>query len=71
MKRSYTVVIEQDTETGMYVGEVPGIPGCHSQAKTVDELMKRMREVVSLCLDEVDDKDLPKFVGVRQLEIPA
>lgn len=50
MKRSYTVVIEKDNDTGMYVGEVPGISGCHSQGKTVDELMERMKEVISLCV---------------------
>jgi len=71
MKRSYTVIIEKDNDTGMYVGEVPGISGCHSQGKTIDELMKRMKEVISLCAEEGIDKDMPKFIGVRQVEVPA
>ncbi|MBN2518647.1 MAG: type II toxin-antitoxin system HicB family antitoxin [Candidatus Altiarchaeota archaeon] len=70
MKRSYAVIIEKDNETGMYVGEVPGIPGCHSQAKTIDELMERMKEVISLCLEEGIDSEL-SFIGVKQVEVPA
>lgn len=50
MKRSFTVVIEKDDEVGMYVGEVPGLAGCHTQGKTTDELMKNMKEVIELCL---------------------
>ncbi|MBN2518126.1 MAG: type II toxin-antitoxin system HicB family antitoxin [Candidatus Altiarchaeota archaeon] len=71
MKRSYTVIIEKDNDTGMYVGEVSGISGCHSQGKTIDELMKRMQEVISLCLEEGIGEDMPKFVGVQQVEVPA
>jgi predicted RNase H-like HicB family nuclease len=47
--RDYTVVVEQD-EDGFYVGEVVELPGCHTQAKTVEALMERMKEAVSLCL---------------------
>jgi predicted RNase H-like HicB family nuclease len=46
--RKFTVVIERD-EDGYYVGTVPALRGCHTQAKTLDLLMKRMREVVELC----------------------
>jgi len=48
-KRKFTVVIEQD-EHGYYVATVPALRGCHTQAKTLDTLMKRVREVVQLCL---------------------
>jgi predicted RNase H-like HicB family nuclease len=71
MKRTYTVVIEKDADANMYVGEVPGIPGCHTQGKTIDELMERMKEVIELCREEYGDEAMPKFVGVRQLKIPA
>jgi len=71
MKRSYTVVIEKD-ETGGYVGEVPGIPGCHSQGETVDELMAHMKEVLELCLECLPNKEVPdSFVGVRKIAVPA
>jgi len=45
--RDYTLVVEQD-EDGFYVGEVVELPGCHTQAKTVEVLMERMNEAVSL-----------------------
>ncbi len=71
MKRNFTVIIERDEETDMFVGEVGGLPGCHTQGKTMDELMKNMREVIQLCLDVEKDKTelLPKFVGVQQIEV--
>ncbi|ODS40731.1 MAG: hypothetical protein A7315_07725 [Candidatus Altiarchaeales archaeon WOR_SM1_79] len=75
MKRQFTVIIERDEEVDMYVGEVPGIPGCHSQGKTIDELMKNMSEVISLCLEAEKDNlsvsEIPKFVGVQQIEVSA
>ena len=52
MRKQFTVIIEKDEEVGMYVGEVSGIPGCHTQGKTIDELMKNMEEVIELCLEE-------------------
>jgi predicted RNase H-like HicB family nuclease len=50
--RKFTVVIERD-EAGYYVGSVPPLRGCHTQAKSLDVLMKRMREVIELCLENV------------------
>jgi hypothetical protein len=48
-----TGYIEKDIETGLYVAVVPGIPGAHTQADTLDELQKNLKEVVELCL--IDD----------------
>jgi len=48
MKNEYTVIIEQD-EDGYYVAEVPELYGCHTQAKSLDELMTRVREAIVLC----------------------
>lgn len=48
-KRKFTVVIERD-EAGYLVATVPSLRGCHTQAKSPDTLMKRMREAISLCL---------------------
>jgi predicted RNase H-like HicB family nuclease len=64
--------IERDPETGLYVAVVPGIPGAHTQAETLDELQKNLKEVVELCLEEMspeDKKQLPEFVGVQQVEV--
>jgi len=49
-----TGYIEKDPETGLYVGIVPGIPGAHTQAQTLDELRDNLKEVVELCLEEMD-----------------
>jgi predicted RNase H-like HicB family nuclease len=49
--RKYTVLIERD-EQGYYVATVPALRGCHTQAKNLDTLMKRMHEVVVLCLQD-------------------
>jgi predicted RNase H-like HicB family nuclease len=49
--RKFTVVIERDEE-GYYIATVPGLRGCHTQAKKLDTLMKRVREVIELCFEE-------------------
>ncbi|HEY4510484.1 MAG TPA: type II toxin-antitoxin system HicB family antitoxin [Candidatus Paceibacterota bacterium] len=49
-KRQFKVVIERD-EDGYLVASVPALPGCHTQAKNLQELHKRVREAISLCLD--------------------
>ena len=50
MKREFNVIIERDTE-GYYVATVPELRGCHTQAKPLDALMKRVREAIELCLE--------------------
>jgi len=69
--RRFLVVIEQD-EDGVYVATAPSLRGCHTQAKTIEELMPRIREAIELCL-EVEGLDEPPmhFVGVQQVEIAA
>ncbi len=64
--------IEKDPETGFYVAVVPGIPGAHTQAETLDELQNNLKEVVELCLEEMDPetrKQIPEFVGLQQIEV--
>ena len=69
--KTFTAYVEQDIETGLYVGMVPGIPGAHTQAATLDELQKNLKEVLELCLEEYDSssENLPKFVGLQQIEV--
>ncbi len=72
MVHKITGYIEKDPETGLYVAIVPGIPGAHTQAKTLDDLHKNLKEVVELCLEEMDPesrKHLPEFVGIQQVEV--
>jgi predicted RNase H-like HicB family nuclease len=69
-----TGYVEKDPETGLYVAIVPGIPGAHTQAKTLDKLQKNLKEVVELCLEEMDPesrKHLPEFVGIQQVEVAS
>ncbi len=64
--------VEKDKDTGLYVAIVPGIPGAHTQAETLDELQKNLKEVAELCLGEIGPearKGLPEFVGIQQVEI--
>ncbi len=67
----FTAYIEWDQETDLYVGIVPGIPGAHTQGATLDELQKNLKEVLELCLEEYKGalEDLPKFVGLQQVEV--
>jgi len=50
LKREFTVVIEKD-EDGYFIGTVPQLKGCHTQAKSLDELMARIKEATLLCLE--------------------
>ena len=63
--------VEWDPETRLYVGVVPSLPGAHTQAATLDELRANLQEVVELCLAEYqgDVADLPRFVGIQQVEV--
>ncbi len=64
--------IEKDPETGLYVAIVPGITGAHTQGETLDELQENLKEVVELCLEEMDEEtrnQLPEFVGLQQVEV--
>jgi predicted RNase H-like HicB family nuclease len=68
--RDYYMVVEQD-EDGWYVGSVPGLPGCHTQGKTVEELAERMKEAISLYADEAGGSPagLSEFVGVHRVSV--
>ena len=50
--RGFTAVIERCPDTGLYAGYVPGFPGAHSQAETVDELHNNLREVIEMLLED-------------------
>jgi predicted RNase H-like HicB family nuclease len=69
--RTFTAYVEYDPDTKLYVAIVPGIPGAHTQAPTLDELQKNLKEVLELCLEEnnLSDEDLPRFVGLQQVEV--
>jgi len=62
--KTFTAYIEWDPETKLYVGIVPGIPGAHTQAATLDELRQNLREALELCLEE-QGKDGTRRDNVR------
>jgi len=68
-KRKFTVVIERDEE-GYYIASVPALQGCHTQAKTLDTLMKRVREVIELCIEGGDESERAlELVGIQQISV--
>ena len=68
-KREFTVIIEQDEE-GYYVAEVPELRGCHTQARSLDELMERVKEAIVLSLD-AHGKEFPKthLIGIQKVAV--
>jgi predicted RNase H-like HicB family nuclease len=71
MSRDFSVVIERDEE-GYYVASVPALPGCHTQARSLDELMDRVREAIALWLEvNAAEADGLEFVGVQRVSVPA
>jgi predicted RNase H-like HicB family nuclease len=68
-RREFNVVVERDEE-GYYVASVPALPGCHTQARSLDKLMERIREAIELCL-EVESTLAPatEFIGVQRVTV--
>lgn len=69
MTREFSVIIERDSE-GYYVGTVPELRGCHTQARSLDTLIKRIREAIELCLEvEADEPMSYEFVGLQRISV--
>ena len=68
-RREFDAIISKDSE-GFYVATVPALRGCHTQAKSMDELVERLKEVVELCLED-EDSGLEKseFIGIQKVFI--
>lgn len=67
--RTFTAIVERDPDTGFYVGFVPGFPGAHSQAESLDELHGNLREVIALLLEDGDPKLETEFVGIQTVAV--
>lgn len=67
----FITIIEKD-EDGYYVAEVPDLKGCYTQGRTLEEVLKNIKEAIELCL-EADNKSPPhkEFIGVQKIEIPG
>jgi predicted RNase H-like HicB family nuclease len=71
MDQTFDVVVEKDGD-GYFVASVPALPGCHTQARSLDDLMARVREAIQLCLEvEGAPAETLDFVGVQRVSIPA
>lgn len=71
MPRQFDVVIERDAE-GYYVASIPQLPGCHTQARSLDELSARIREAAELCLEAQGAAGANlEFIGIQRITIAA
>ena len=69
---NFTAEITRDKELNQYIGIVPGLPGAHTQAPTLDQLYINLQEVTQLCLEEMTEEEineLPEFIGFQQISI--
>ncbi len=67
--KAYTAVIERCPETGLLVGYIPGIPGAHTQADSLDELQENLKEVLSMILEDGEPVPESEFVGTQLVMI--
>jgi len=65
--KTYTAVVERCSETGLYVGYVPGFPGAHTQAETLDELNNNLKEVIEMLLIDGEPDLGTEFVGTQNV----
>lgn len=70
MKREFQVIIEEDSE-GWLIADVPALKGCHTQAKSYDTLILRIKEVIELCLEVEKDVQLNRFIGIQNVMVEA
>jgi len=69
MRQEFDVIIERDAD-GYYVATVPALQGCHTQARSLDDLVQRVREAIALCLDvQGDNIERMEFVGMQKVAI--
>ena len=71
LPRRFDVIIERDEE-GYYVASVPQLAGCHTQARSLDEVTQRIREAIELCLEVngAPERNL-EFIGIQRITVAA
>ena len=67
--RTFTAVIEKCSDTGLYVGYVPGFPGAHSQAETLEGLNENLKEVIEMLLEDGEPQLEGQFVGTQNVVV--
>lgn len=67
--KSFNLIVEQG-EDGYLISEVVELPGCHTQARNMDELLRRTKEAIELCLEEEPKITFStNFLGVQKIEV--
>jgi predicted RNase H-like HicB family nuclease len=67
--RKFTVVVERDADTGLFVGYVPGFPGAHSQGETQEELRANLEEVIAMLLEDGEPPREAEFIGTATIRV--
>ena len=67
--RAFTAIVERCSETGLFVGYVPGLAGAHSQGETMEELRQNLREVLEMLLEDGEPHFEAEFVGTQTLTV--
>jgi predicted RNase H-like HicB family nuclease len=67
--KTFTAVIEKCPDTQLFVGYVPGFPGAHTQAASLDELHKNLQEVLQLLLEDGDPQLEGEFIGTQTIMV--
>jgi predicted RNase H-like HicB family nuclease len=71
MMYQFDVIVERDS-AGYFIASVPALPGCHTQSKSLDDLMERIREAIELCLEVQGEAPEPlDFVGIQRISVAA
>jgi predicted RNase H-like HicB family nuclease len=71
MKKNFDVVIERDSQ-GYFIASVPALPGCHTQARSLDKLQTRIQEAIVLCLEAYGSQTSPsEFVSIQRVAVDA
>jgi predicted RNase H-like HicB family nuclease len=69
--KMFTAVVEKCTDTGLYVGHVPGFPGAHSQGESLDELNQNLKEVIEMLLEDGDPTLVSEFIGTQNVMVAS
>ncbi len=67
--KTFTAVVERSPETGLLVGYIPGFPGAHTQAESLDELKANLREVIAMLLEDGEPRIETEFVGTQHIRV--
>ena len=68
--KNFTAIVERCTDTGLFVGFIPGFQGAHTQGETLDELHQNLQEVVEMLLEDGEPVLETEFIGTQNIVVP-